>query len=330
MPSTMGQCRWFAVLLVLVCFTLGRTEDSMTTCRDADSCMAIHTNQTTLVQMLKHRCQFDNHGTPGKRRITFTHIPKAGGSSIRDFFTTNAKDRIRPIAHENFYISYHEEPNNIFVTRIREPIARAISFHAYVNERPVLSKVQKENKLWVATFKKSPTDWAADPFIQRTLFQDPLGLFLREVDNITDSIAYFDVKKMRAMPDAHYKDVVPGTLPEFRNYAQALPKPYQCQQHLEVAYMLLKQYEVVGTLEKDDDFFKVLARRAGLPKQHAEEGKAIHTNKSVPRATEAEKALVREHLQGPLFCGIMLWRIAGLISDADTACVGTGRTDRAV
>jgi hypothetical protein len=288
-------------------------------CFDQQTCLAVHLSNAALSWMLNARCNFEGTAS-STRRITFTHIPKAGGESIRDFLAKIANERTKQVSHENVYTSLHDEPDNILITRLREPVSKAISFYKYVNGRKSLTPTLKHNKLWADTFRKPTLEWATDPFIQRTLYQDPLGLFLRDVENITDSIAYFDVGKMRAFPDIKFKEVVPGTLDSFLSYTDTLPAFYQCKQHLEVAFILLKQYEVVGILEKSADFFHVLSRRAVLPR-HAENGSAIHDNGSTFNLSEAARAVMAAHLEAPLYCGKVLWHIAGMISDADAKCV---------
>jgi hypothetical protein len=312
--------RAVCLLSLLSVFLLAQLEqDGLPACSDQKTCLAVHLNNTVLADMLHARCNFESTAS-STRRITFTHIPKAGGSSVRDYLEKSAKERTRLVSHENIYISMHDEPDNIFITRLREPVSKAISFYKYVNGQKYITPTIKHNKLWVNTFRKPTLKWATDPFIQRTLYQDPLGLFLREVENITESIAYFDVGKMRAFPDIKFKEFVPGTLDSFLSYTDALPASYQCKQHLEVAFILLKQYEVVGTLENSADFFHVLSRRAVLPR-HAENGSAIHDNGSSFYLPKAARAVMAAHLEAPLYCGIVLWRIAGMISDADAKCV---------
>jgi hypothetical protein len=200
---------------------------------------------------------------------------------------------------------------------MREPVSRALSFYAYAKGCPALSKEQQVNKLWATTYTTDPVPWSADPFMQRTLYQDPLGFFLRDIVNISDSITRFDYRKIKALPEVPLKDTIPGTLKDFLNYTYALPEEFQCQQHLEVGFIFLKHYEVVGTLEKLDAFYKILLRRARI---RDPQGTAPHSNKSKVVISKEDRAVMEANLRRPLYCATVLWRMAGMISDADMSC----------
>ena len=126
-------------------------------CNTADECMELHLNNTYLHNMLAQRCNLDilsntnNQNLSNNRiihqtsistntkqhikdrRITFIHLPKTGGSSVRDFLHIHAKHRSRANGHEHFILSSYQEPNNIFATMLRNPLTRAVSFYSYTN-----------------------------------------------------------------------------------------------------------------------------------------------------------------------------------------------------
>lgn len=225
------------------------------------------------------------------------------------------------MVHEHFVVAALEEPNNLFATMLREPVSRAISFYAYVNSLASgISKEAKANALWAATYKVPPVQWSADAFIQRTLFQDPLGFFLRDVTNITESITRFNYTKIQALPHVSLRDTIPGTLQSFVNYTSTMLTQYRCSQHLEVAFILLTHFEVVGTLERTSDFYTVLFKRGDLKSGH-KQANAVHSNPTQYNLTAEEKATMKANLREPLYCAEVLWRIAGLISETDVACV---------
>jgi hypothetical protein len=114
---------------------------------------------------------------------------------------------------------------------------------------------------------------------------------------------------------------VPGTLGEFTSFAKQIPVEYQCLQYLEVGLILLKHYEVVGTLEKADDFYRVLEHRAGLPGGASTNATRVRKNASSYIMPAAVRAAVEENFRKPLFCATVLWKMAGMISDADLACM---------
>jgi hypothetical protein len=315
----------FCIYLVLLGAEVGSAipDERSMVCRDMISCLEVHLQNPELLRLLSGRCKLGelSDRQPATRRITFSHLPKAGGSSINLFLNKYAQDRVRLAVHEHFLLSAQAEPDNIFVTMMREPVSRALSFYCYVNDRAHLHKEALINKLWVHTFRAEPVQWSANPFMQRTLYQDPLGFFLRDVTNITDSISKYDYNMIKALPEAPLKDTIPGTLDAFLAYTSALPEEYQCRQHLEVGFIFLKHYEVVGTLEKRADFFRVFLRRAHFPPEVTLNHTDMHENSSKFKLAEKDREAMVENLKRPLYCATVLWRIAGMISEQDVSCV---------
>jgi hypothetical protein len=87
-----------------------------------------------------------------------------------------------------------------------------------------------------------------------------------------------------------------------------------------VGFILLKHYEVVGTLEKADDFYRVLEHRAGLPVGASTNATKDRKNASSFKMPTAVRETMAVNFRKPLFCATVLWRMAGMISDADIAC----------
>jgi hypothetical protein len=266
--------------------------------------------------------------TAETRRITFTHVPKAGGVSVQYFLQEHVNSsRVRHgVMHEHFLVSAAAEPDNLFITMLRDPMALSVSFYTYVNERRFLPRQAETNKLWVATFRRHPTTWSADPFIQKAFPENLLGHFLRDVENITDSISVYDATAMNALPTLQLRDTVPGTLVEVTAYTKQIPVEYQCSQYLEVGFILLKHYEVVGTLEKADYFYRVLEHRAGLPLGASTNATKERMNASTLKMSSVVRAIMEENLRRPLYCATVLWRIVGMISEADMKCMNTVTT----
>jgi hypothetical protein len=175
------------IILISLFGTVKYINAKIPSCQDWDSCLHAHLSNPRLLEMLARRCAFHNisQAVASKRRITFTHVPKAGGSSVR-YFLHQKVDRMRVrtgIVHEHLLASAAAEPDNLFITMLREPLALSISFYTYVNEQRFLSRQAEANKLWNATFHKYPIPWSADPFIQKAFPENLLGHFLRDVVN---------------------------------------------------------------------------------------------------------------------------------------------------
>ena len=128
------QCLILSILFKLLATT---SEGLSRSCSNMDSCMEMHLNRTYLRNGLKRRCTLDNlpNLNHPKAKITFSHLPKTGGTSVRTVLRTFAKDRIQAMGHEHFVLAALEQPHNIFITMLREPTSRAISFYTYANGR---------------------------------------------------------------------------------------------------------------------------------------------------------------------------------------------------
>ena len=323
-------------------------------CNDFDSCLELHLQSESFQTLLHWRCDIDQildkmcsetisdvdqAKTPRlKRRVEFTHLPKTGGSSVRDFlkkkFGFQATHRTRCIGnntvctykkkmgHEHYLnIALQESKDDIFATMLRDPITRALSFYGYVNQLESLHSEALSNKLWLATYKEDPIVWSRSDFVQRTLATDPLGFFLADVTNISDSITRFNYTALQLLPSPIWKYATPtATLSEFLQHTASMPDQYQCKQHLEVAYILLNQYAVVGTLEKRNEFLTNMFRRAKLDTSLMDSAADLHSNPTSYILTAAQKSEMSKNLELALFCPTVLWKLSGMISTRDSSC----------
>jgi hypothetical protein len=285
--------------------------------------MEIHLVNPELLRILNGRCNFNERTRKASpyQTIAFTHIPKAGGTSVINYLRRYAPGRLRKGDHEHFITAAAAEPDSLFVTLLREPVAQAISFYSYAQDCPKFPEAERNNKLWLQTYKASPVEWSANPAVQQMLGRDPTGYFLPDVANITDSITRIDYSEVQKLPQIVLRDTKPWDLATFLRYAAVLPEPYQCTQHLEVAFILLRHYDVVGVLENVTDFHRVLQKRTQVRDRTTP---LLHINRSRYHRrsiTERDRAAMAENLKEPLFCATLLWRIAGMISARDAQCV---------
>ena len=315
----------------------------------------VHLNNPALTALLKQRCEngtliFDLRKKGSK--VAFMHIPKAGGSSMREFLAQIVSaEKLRPVNHEHFLTVMSTEPNPFLSIILREPLARSLSFYAYVKSRLKLSKPALKNFMWTTTFKaNSSLEWAALPLVHAYVEHSPLEFFDRNFKGLSDCM--LDYSRIRKLPEPREEKAVVknASLDTFMAYTDDLPAEYQCKEHLKAAFTLLKYFPVVGVLEKLSDFEAVFLRRTGLkappsPPPPATANKHTakniinnginnnnnevsnstirHENKSngnVKSAVIEEYEAIERNLQGALFCPRLLWRIAEAISDADAVC----------
>ena len=150
---------------------------SVIKCSDLASCAEFHLNNTVLNDMLSRRCDVGKYSakmSSKARKVTFIHLPKAGGSSVRKFLADHVRTRLRKVRHEHYLVAASESPKNLLSVMMREPVSRAMSFYSYVRDMPKLHAAGYANKQWVHTFNLTdPVKWSEDPLIQRTLGQEP-------------------------------------------------------------------------------------------------------------------------------------------------------------
>jgi hypothetical protein len=285
--------------------------------------MELHLSNPELLHLLSGRCGKNKRTIAASpyQTISFTHIPKAGGTSVINYLHRYAPGRLRKGDHEHFLSAASAEPDSLFVTLLREPVSQAISFYSYAQDCPKYPDAERHNKLWQLTYKASPVEWSASPSVQQMLGRDPTGYFLRDVANITDSITRIDYDALQKLPPVHLRATKAEELTAFVKYAAVLPQRYQCAEHLEVAFILLKHYDVVGSLEHVEDFQRVLNQRAQIRDRGSQ---ILHKNRSRYQwrsMAEKDRAAMEENLKEPLFCATVLWKIASMISDRDNQCL---------
>lgn len=310
-------------ILVLVFIYFITTNSLEPSCNSSESCVNYHLNHNKFAEFLRWRCKMENESrfrTSQLPFVTVTHLPKTGGSSITKILHNVAKTRSK-VAHQHYIISSTQLPQSLFVTIFREPTSRAVSFYCYVNDRKRAHQDTWDNKLWINTIRKDPVKWSENPFIQRTLALDPLPYFLRHVVNVSDTNAKFDFRSIQQMKDAPLKYKVPYTQKQYLQYLSDIPGKYQCKSHIEVAYILLSQYEVVGILENREDFIRVLFHRASLPQVDLEGALADRSNPCSYKMTEDQREAMRANLYEPFYCSGLLWKIAGAIGTNDRNCI---------
>ena len=353
---------FLTILLQLIVLTLvsittsGQLLDSAEV-EKKNNILEVHLNSPALLTLLKQRCENGSLTldlSQKNRKVAFMHIPKAGGTSIREFLAkTVPHAKLRPINHEHFLTVMNTEPNPFLSIVFREPLARSLSFYAYVKGRLRLTKPALKNLMWSTTFKTTtPLEWAALPMVQAYIAHNPLEFFDRDFKGLSDCMLNY--AKIRSLPEPREEKAVikNASLDTFMAYTDDLPAEYQCKEHLKAAFTLLKYFPVVGVLEKLSDFEAVFLRRTKLkappsPPPAAEHTANKHTAKSiinnginnnnnqvsnstirhenksngnVKSAVIEEYEAIERNLQGALFCPRLLWRIAEAISDADAVC----------
>ena len=332
------------ICILVLLFIVAGIDPLRTICNSDDSCMQLHLNNTHLHALLRERCASSvtrpfNETT----RISFIHIPKTGGSSITAIIKKFAFERIKVQAHEPFYIAHQREPNNLFITMLRDPIARAVSLFNYINSRKKLPPRAKENLFWNSTFGVTPAIWSTNQYILRTIYQDELSLFIKDIPNLSDGVCTHSYRQavsgntnvnvtvaMGISMETHSavnaftttKQSMSSKL-KYVQYANEIAQPkWRCREHLEIAWMLINHFSVVGVLEETDTFWKLFFQRAHI---NATEYilttvKSIHKNRSIKRVPVEDTAVIANNLQETLYCSNVLWRIAGLINKYDAGC----------
>jgi hypothetical protein len=319
-------------------------------CNTPDECFKLHTSSLGLASALKDRCSIGNKTNLHERNLTFTHIPKCGGSSLRYLLNKHFKSRFQRFRigtnmgpHVPFFLSQKQFPRNIFFTVLREPSALAISLYNYVNMRKSLPQHLTHDKFWKYTFGRDPVEWSMDKFIRKTLQNQVLRFFRWHSRTGADGTGvlrqdFSNPHMWRAflsLPETYNRVLDPWVhldLPEgeglergeqMMNQSLFMPEKYRCSSELRAVSILIQRYSAVGVIEKYEQFFHVLHHRARL------DDEAFHAmmtdsseikNPSQNKISKTNEKLVRGNLHDLFFCSRMLWKVASLISDHDSSC----------
>lgn len=307
-------------------------------CKDAESCFKMHTKNPTLSLILRDRCSIGNISGLATRNLTFTHIAKCGGSSLRHLLNKHFKSRFQRIGpstgpHIPFFLSQKKHPSNIFFTVLREPTSLAISLYNYINMRKTLPKHLSHDKFWRTTYNRDPIDWSNDKFIRKTLRNQVLRFFTWYSKSANYESGDFSNphvwREYLSLPEV-YNTVLDPWVPlstqqqqSFTNYSSTIPTQYRCSSELNAALILIQRYSAVGVMEDYERFFHILHHRAKLNDEafvsfiaDSSEKRNPSTNKISP----AKIKIVKNNLNDVLFCSRVLWQLASRISQHDAAC----------
>lgn len=315
-------------------------------CNTFQSCKALNLQYVQEI-IREHRCSYiENITEPGKRKIHFLHIPKAGGTSIDTYLQTHSTlmsryDRDRA-QHEHYGSAEFNTKNKTLMTVIlRNPALQAISLFHYIR----VNKGVRYNGHWNYTNRPDVTlpKWAQEPLILNYL-DDGYSMFNRTLENGEINVkkkeqdARVRINRARkGLPLSIEKEpVFEGTpiqtndfpIPEsafIDRIERMVPmQEYRCEKHMRTAHLLIRRFSVVATLEKQMEvFWKVLSARANLHMTNAQISAAsgTHLNKSSKKAASAaQEAEAHRLLTEGLRCQMLLWEIAEMIGKQDMFC----------
>lgn len=108
----------------------------------------------------------------------------------------------------------------------------------------------------------------------------------------------------------------------FLQYTDYMPDEFRCKKFMEVAWILLRHYAVVGTTERLPLFLRLLQRRIMSKDPHfLRNATSVHRNRSNYGKIGAQNVtLLHTLLQDKFYCGRILWKIAGIIANSDEMC----------
>jgi hypothetical protein len=212
-----------------------------------------------------------------------------------------------------------------------------ISFFNYVAQRTQLPSHAKCNAGWESAYANKHTPLRFALRHHDIPEGDFLHYFTHTVPNATAVLqAWPAYKHMQQLPIEHrvvlrpwienfpreryLKYLSTGSVSEEFNETKVFPERYRCEKYVEASVLLLERYAVVGTLEKLSDMYHVLYARAQV-KKHVNVSHVTNPSiKVMPVEVERQvKALLKE----TMFCQSLMWRMAGVISDHDMACVSS-------
>jgi hypothetical protein len=301
-------------------------------------------NNPGLTAALRDRCSIGNITNLNLhlRNLTFTHIPKCGGSSLRFLLNKHFKARFQPKRanmgpHVPFFLSQKQHPRNIFFTVMREPTSLAISLYNYINMHKSMPKHLMHDKFWMNSYNRDPVDWSKDTFIRKTLRNQVLRFFTwhrkAAKSGVSDGSGDFSnpqvCREFQSLPETYNRVLDPWVplTPEqeegVSNYSLTMPGVYRCTSELKVVLILIQRYSAVGVVENYQQFFHVLHHRAQLDDAAflamMDDSSEIK-NPSSSKISTAKLKVVKSNLHEIFFCSRVLWRLASVIGNHDMSC----------
>jgi hypothetical protein len=276
-------------------------------CNCSRSCEDAHFDNPQLQTIFDQRCVHKDFFTSSTNNITYTHIPKVGGSSLNQVLRRLFPARFERTLHEPFHLSALKGPSNLFVTALREPRDRAISLYSYINQREKLPNTTANNEMWHRTFRADPSVWSTDAGVLKRLRGDVL--------------TYFNVNST-----AHATMLPPSPIgvckERFLQYAENIPPEFRCKRYMEVAWILLRNYAVVGVTENLPRLFKLLQKRTKTADPaFLRNATSVYRNRSnYRRVGAANVTILYNNLRDKFFCDAVLWKIADMMNARDLLC----------
>jgi hypothetical protein len=182
----------FPIIALLVCLVFAPLGDcSSYDCNSHDACVLHHLSQPTTQRLLRQiRCKFNK--VSWNRDVTFTHIPKTGGTTITAAF----RERTRFVGYSNFAYAHIPFLNNsqssmslsTYFTIFRNPLDRAVSLWNYIRSFPY-QESHNGDLMWSSAFEaRSFSSWLSIPIVRDNLASSSLHFFPHTENNINRSI----------------------------------------------------------------------------------------------------------------------------------------------
>lgn len=277
-------------------------------CDDTASCHDYHLSQIGFNETLHRRCHIPN-GQPAY--VDFTHIPKAGGTTVvlvlSKLFSNRYSKAASPNSHNNFATEYdylkNKANDTTFLTIFRDPVDLEISFYNYVNAYSKIPAHLHNNLQWKSTFRANPIKWSKRNF--GIISNYSTQLFIRDLDKVK------------------YQPVVNVSLYDIE-YAYQLPLQYQCLDQLRTVRFVMERYTVVGVLEKIQEMWSVLSARLNVPKKIMDQYSDFQINKNYqPVLNRTIEMFMREELKKSrhFYCADLLYHLIKRVAHQDYLCI---------
>lgn len=283
------------------------------------------------------------------RKVVFTHVPKSAGTSVKTVLKT--WDRFYSKGHVHFNLTDLEFNHGaLHFTIIRKPSSRAASLFSYINMFPHINTAIT----WNVThqYAKNPLEWIRQPLIQNFIGTISVAYFGHNFVDLFAMIKSFR-QTWASGPDKRFdivtktrrdnylwekKDMeeIASNAPDLSqmydklNYLlcmREIPEELRCQDHVNVIFLLLNRYSVVGELDDYENIWKILRDRVGLPTSfervvsqssrntHKESAKA---STETPLTTDpAVRKAFDVAVQNVLYCENVVYEVARRIHAID-------------